>query len=325
MYHPTNVVFLDDDPVFLNSMRTGIIRTNIPFITESNPEKILKYLQSHTYKPDDLSRLITKQNFEILNSEEVVDTFDINFASFISQLELPHRFKKITVVFVDQAMPQMAGLDFCRRIREERIPVKLILLTGKLGVSEAVQAFNDGIIDAYLPKEHRDLTQKVREHISKYSFEEFIELGNNLIGFVSHMVSPLYDEKFSDIFEQVRTRHKICEFYLLNFTCSFIMSDEDGKVKMLFVRNENDFKDLYELAKNSQASYEVLESIRSRQQFAFTKSNKGYLRLEDEMWENFMHPVDKVPGRDLYYSLVDRVDMKIFSFKQYFREVWPSP
>lgn len=326
MYHPTNVLLVDDQPVFLNQMCENIDH-NIPYVTAIDPEQALAYLRTHTYLGDIQSLLVAQPNFNnVMQSPTSIENFDIDFSTLRRDLDSPERFKKITVVFVDQSMPKMEGLDFCRRVRKENLLVKLILLTGNAGLDKAVDAFNEGIVDAYIPKDHPNLIKVVNEHIRRYSWLQFMELSDRLAGLISHIIKPLYDEKFFEIFSEIwQKQQEKGEFYLMDSSCSFLFLNDDLKKQIFFVRNECDFNEIYELAKNSEAPYSVLEAIRGRQKFPITPDPRGYLKLQGDAWEDVMEFMSKVPGRELYYALVDRPGMEVFSFKRYFNEVWPQP
>ena len=209
MYHPTNVLLLDDERGFLNSLNP-IIGHTTPYILETNPHKVIDYLQSHTYKKEVLSALISEQDFSFEMSEKPrsTETFDINFSRLQQQLDKPDRFKKIVTVFVDKHMPAMDGITFCEKVREMGLIVKLILFTGMAGTDEAVRAFNKGIIDGYIAKDDPNLTDKINQYIERYSWQQFIDLGDRLAGFISHLMKPLHDEQFFEVFEKIREVEK---------------------------------------------------------------------------------------------------------------------
>ncbi|OGO93857.1 MAG: hypothetical protein A3F41_01460 [Coxiella sp. RIFCSPHIGHO2_12_FULL_44_14] len=324
LYHPTNVVILDDDPSFINVVRQAIDHST-PYLSSSDPHRILNYLHTHTYQQDTLSSLLVHPSFESIEKAETVETFDVDFSKLRKHLNQPDHYKKVVVALVDQSMERLDGLEFCRTVREDGLLVKLILFTGKAGTAKAVKAFNEGIIDAYLSKQDAHWTEKINELIAHYSWQQFLDLAHSLGGFISHVMKPLYDEQFSEIFEHVRHREHVDEFYVLDSGCSFLLLRNSGAAKQLLVRNEADYEDVYEFAKNSKAPYDVLQALRNRQQFPYTPQPMGYTKLQEDAWDEVMIAVDKIPGRELYYTIIDRPDVTPFSFNKYFKEVWPKP
>lgn len=325
VYHPTNVIFLDDDPSFLHGLSMNIDES-IPYVTDTNPHKIMQYLKTHCYTPVGLSALIVTRTFDNIKPGDP-EFFAIDFSKLLDTLSTPTRFKKIVHGMFDRAMKEIDGVLFCRAIREENIPIKIHLFTGKTSMDEAVELFNKKIIDGFLNKEenNKELSKKVNVIVRENTWRQFVDLGERLGGLLSHELKPLYDEQFINVFTRIYEKNKIVEFYIVDLSCSFLMIDADGAAKLLFVRNEEDFKDCYEIAKDTDLSNDMLQAIRERRMFPYTKKSMGYLNLNKEQWEYAMIQMDKVPGRELYYAVIDRPDIKVFSFNRYMQEEWPQP
>ena len=70
----------------------------------------------------------------------------------VLEQEIKHidRFKRISAMLVNYAMPTMNGLEFCAQLTDR--DVRRVLLTGVADEKTAVQAFDAGLIDHYLPK-----------------------------------------------------------------------------------------------------------------------------------------------------------------------------
>ena len=322
MYHPTNVVLLDDDPKILNDISL-IIANDIPYVVDDDPQQIMEYLKTHTYHRDALSALITKEASETRPGAEA---FIVDFSQLLAMLVSPERFKKCVYAMIDRAMKRIDGLDFCRKVRSAKFLVKLLLFTAQTTSEDAVEAFNQKIIDGFLVKEGDPdkIAQKINDYIREYTWLQFVDLGEALTGLLSHVLKPLSDEQFINIFETIYRRYKIVEFYLLDSSCSFLIIDALGKAKQLFVRNDADFKECYEVAKDNKAPYEVLQALRGRQMFPYTEDDMGYAEYQSDAWDNIMVAMDKVPGRELYYAVVDRPNVKVFSFHKYQQEIWPQ-
>lgn len=327
MYHPTNVALLDDDRRFLNDLSLALDES-IPYVLDDDPDKILSYLESHSYGRDSLSSLLTKPVFDVSSESKNSDeTFSIHFSHLLKMLTSPDRFKICSTGLIDRLMKKIDGLDFCRKIHDLKLPMRLVLLTGETGNDEAVEAFNKKLIDAYLVKGNnaRDLAELVNSTIKKCSKEQFLDLSESVSGLLSHVLEPLYDEQFAVVFDEACERHQAVEFYLLDSSCSFLLLDKLGQATQLFVRNEADFNDCYEIARDSQAPYEVLQSLRSRQKFPYTREPMGYAKVSGDSWEDIMIPMEKVPGRDIFFAEMERRDIESTSFNQYLQREWPKP
>lgn len=282
IYHPTNVLALDDDIGFLKSLR-GIFGMNIPYILEADPYAALDYLTKHSYEEHAVSNRITESNFDTLIGLEGVEHFSVNFGKLHTKLDKPDRFSKVTVAFIDQSMPKMLGLDFCRQVKQKGLQVKLILLTGNAGLDQAVSAFNEGIIDAYVSKGRSDLDKSINFYVAHESWNQFVAIGKNVSALSAQTLKSLNDEKFSEFFHEIWRDHQQGEFYLADSSCSFLFFDYKGDATLLYVRSPQDFKDVYEMAENDEAPESVLKALKSHEAFPVTPQKNGYLKLRSEI------------------------------------------
>src|SRR5947207_2988322 len=126
-YHPTNVVLIDDNKNFLDSMMTqlGNKYSCSPYL---DPRAALSFLKDEYTLTPFHTRLVSgdmkKIHHEIYNAQ---------------------RFNETTVLIVDYCMPRMNGIDFLRKLKDTSM--MRILLTGETGVELAVEAFNENLID----------------------------------------------------------------------------------------------------------------------------------------------------------------------------------
>ena len=102
------------------------------------------------------------------------------------------------------------------------------------------------------------------------------------------------------------------------------MLTKEGQAKVFCFRTDKDFQDVYEMAENVEAHAEVLQAIRNRQMYPFTLTQKTYAKLQGDAWQNHVMPVKKIPERDWFYAITDRVE-EVTSFNHYFSSIWPEP
>lgn len=322
MYHPTTVVLLDDDRKILNNIRL-ILDDDIPYLLEDDPQKVVDYLKSNTYNTDSLSKLVVEQNFDSFDPADFgnTETFNINFARLQQTLTSPDRFKRVTAAMIDRRM-RIDGLKFCETIRKAGLLLKLILFTGYTSKEEAVKAFNQKTIDGFMVKDGdpSDSADEINFNIRENSWQQFVDLSQSLTGLLSHLLKPLHNEDFIKVFDKIRRENQAIEFYLLDSSCSFLMVDADGKAKQLLVRNESDFESCCELAENAERPKEILETLKKHEKFPATKDLFGYVKLKDEDWTSSLVSMNKIPNQNLYYAVIDRPEVEIFSFNQYVKE-----
>lgn len=140
MFHPTSVVFVDDNADFLDGLR-GVVsdRELNRFFTD--PLVALDFVVSHD-RGVPHARIAGPEYSEVERGGA--------HALGRDALDDDARFEDIAAVVVDYEMPEIDGIRFLESISD--IACAKILLTGAAGDSEAVTAFNAGLIDFYLRK-----------------------------------------------------------------------------------------------------------------------------------------------------------------------------
>lgn len=322
IYHPTNVLFLDDEKIYLDRI-TQSLDDRIAYLKMTDPNAAFDYLKKRCYQPDEFSAMMTDPNVEQYSGSESTKTFDVDFSKWLSQLDSADRFQKVTVMFVDQVMAKMQGLKFCEKVRDANLPVKLILLTGNTEEDAVIRAFNEGLIDYYLPKNDPDLSKKISEQAMRYSWEQFIDLSQPLIGFTCSSLKPLNEKGFWHFFDSLLKGRHCHEFYLLDNEGSFLLLNDAGKGSLLKIHQEEDFRSYYELAEDSNAAGDILERIEAKQQAPIKPLRDNYMLFEGSEWAKAMHDCQPIrEGSDVYYSLVEQPDVKAFGFKRYMNDIW---
>ncbi|MGE5153110.1 MAG: response regulator, partial [Bdellovibrio bacteriovorus] len=149
-YHPTRVVFVDDDLAFLNllPLRLGGL---VPYLRFDSPRELLS-----EFAAGRLRGRLDLNCWDVYPGEAGQDLAEqlVGFDKSIIAMRVFNRarFGLVSVLVADYQMPEMTGLDLFRALTH--LPCKRVLLTGQADEAVAVQAFNEGLIDLYLPKLH---------------------------------------------------------------------------------------------------------------------------------------------------------------------------
>lgn len=138
------VAFLDDDAQFLDALATSLNGLNAQYFTR---QRDLDEALERTSE-------IRKADRQFLRSLGDPDSFN-RLGQVFDYLKNPGRSAIFHIIVVDHMMPGERGRDFCARHRDDR--VFRILLTGAAQDDLAVQAFNAGDIDYFVPKQTRGL------------------------------------------------------------------------------------------------------------------------------------------------------------------------
>lgn len=301
-YHPTRVVFVDDDRAFLNllPLRLG---GGIPFLRFESPRELLAEIKSGR-----LQAALDLDCWDAYPAEgdrqglEQVVSFDTSM--IYMRVFNRSRFGLVSVVVIDYQMPEMSGLDLCRQLAH--LPCKRILLTGQADEALAVHAFNEGLIDMYLPKLHPRLDTELNLAIQRFQFR-FLELGTELITKVLNAADPVIwgDDAFARFFNQVCADRGIVEYYAVSRPHGYLLVNARGQAELMLFYDDAELDAQYASATASRAPEGVAAQLQSRRSaLYFPHDDAEWVLAEAQWWEACvaLHPF---PGRDdRYYALV---------------------
>jgi CheY-like chemotaxis protein len=151
-HRPGTLAFLDDDPVYLEMMALVMpAHWNVRLFLR--PAECVRQLlqEPPSWEADAWAQ------------QELVDHWrnDRALIPLVLQYWARHteRFGLTRVAVVDYSMPGMNGLEALARLTDW--PGSRVLLTGQADEQVAVRAFNEGLIDQFIPKQTPDMARKV--------------------------------------------------------------------------------------------------------------------------------------------------------------------
>lgn len=151
---PDGVVFLDDDPDYLE-MLAQVMPSSWPLQCFTSPHACIQTLQAQQ---------ALRQN-DLWRQQEVINRWRQG-ASLIRETlhywrdDPLGRYATVGVCVVDYAMPAMDGLQVLSAL--QGWTGTRILLTGRADEQLAVQAFNQGLIEQFIPKQSRDMRTRLQ-------------------------------------------------------------------------------------------------------------------------------------------------------------------
>lgn len=295
---------LDDQPDSLERFQKNIANTFTPII-QTDPNETLAYLKKWSYKKNELAKLTLAQDASASPSKEI-EAYELNITQLRNKLIDDHRFKRTVVAIIDRHMSLIDGLDLCETIKEElQLPVKLILLTGATSTTEAVDAFNKGKIDAFIAKRPNPtlMLEEINHHLKRLAWNQFQELSNDTLGSLVDQFKHLSDADFCEIFNEIRQKEGIVEFYPLNSCENFLLFNTEGNAKLLSLYGDEDFETAIEVATDSEAPKSVIQRLEKREAYPVSQLRQLSSALEGESWNNAMVAVSRVKQKALFYHL----------------------
>ncbi len=327
-YHcPTTVILIDDNEKFLKNLIPSLSQSKAVYRPFTDPKAALKFFLKE-YESNDLIKRCIEQEEDPSRWHRNID---INIKPIRDAVYNPKRFEHVTVLVVDHDMPEMNGLDLCRELTD--FPIKKILLTGVASDRQAIHAFNEGVIDAFINKTSPDmenlLNEKIQDLARKQLEEETkIVIDNIVYPRPGYEASCLGESVFVDLLDEIIEKNNICEYYLSEENGSYVMFDELGKPSWLVIKDKDEMEADYYLADDSKIkpSAEVLKGLKDR-----TLIVSMFDRVDEETpaveWKTkgLLHSATPLKGRSetYYYAYIKNPDAhtlahdKIVSFRDY--------
>jgi CheY-like chemotaxis protein len=301
-YFPTTVVCVDDNLGFLANLGLQL-DPQLAFCRFASSAEALREVNAR----GQLSQL-ARQYFSRWHDNEFFGlhhhVIGLDLDKIHREVHNEHRFDEISVVVVDYAMPNLDGLEFCRRIRNRAI--KKILFTGIADEKTAVRAFNDGVIDRFIAKNDSAATSELNRTIEELRhayFRDVCSMVSTALAVGSH--SYLDDPAFHRVFEEVQHERRAVEYYLCSDPEGFLLLDADGTPTLLLVRSEQDLQTHYQVAFDQGAPAPLLDALKSGQWVPHFWESDGFYRAECENWQKYMYPAKELHGRTWYsYAVV---------------------
>ena len=267
-YFPTTVVFIDDDESFLANLSLSM-PGDLAFRAYTQPLKALNHIQEvaadrplhqRCFGPPSGTR-------DPASAEIELDLAPIAEAPYAEQ-----RFSEISVVVIDYDMPGVNGLEVCSQLNH--IPIKKVLLTGQASASVAIDAFNQGLIDYFIPKSAPDIAGRLQLIIQRLQLDYF----HKVSGPITRALGPtacafLSDPHFVTHFEQLARQHAWVEHYLSSAPAGLLCLDAKAQTTLMMVANREQLGHHANLARQQGAPGEIANLIERGEVLANPYSN----------------------------------------------------
>jgi CheY-like chemotaxis protein len=151
-HRPGTIVFLDDDPDYLEMLSLVLPRRwHVKLFT--HPNECINYLQQEP----------PFWEADAWNQQQLIDQWRAGKPLIPQVLDYwskyTERYALARVCVVDYSMPSMDGLQALSELVEW--PGSRVLLTGQADEQIAVRAFNRGLIDQFIPKQSPDIAGRL--------------------------------------------------------------------------------------------------------------------------------------------------------------------
>lgn len=305
-YHPTSILVLDDDPLFLESLDFQF-SDELSCQTFTRPDAALEHLRSQEGQHPDFARYFRDCSEMHLGAEgrHGDRMLRLQLSELRSMIDDEARHQRISLAVVDYDMPKMSGVEFCRAIRD--LPIKTVLLTGKAGLETAISAFNEGVIDCFLQKQDANVSVSLRKEIRRLQEAYFSDISDPIRCALA-LQKPCFiaDPSFEKLFKEMCTAHNVVEHYVCASPPGVMMRDEEGNEFFLLVSDIDAARIRCEAAESQKAPADMVQLLRSGKAQSWFPTSEGFYHPDFEAeWARYIWPAQLLPGSGAWsYSFI---------------------
>ncbi len=289
LYHPTTVLLVDDNAEFLKTLRMFLSDSFMHLLDQECPFKALEILNKMAFKKNFYEDCLYYPEEEKYENH----TLSVNFLNIHKEVYNPDRFKEISTVIVDYSMPVMNGVEFCQKITNPFI--KKVLLTGDADERIAIDAFNQGLIDAYVKKQQINFPEILEKLLEKFHGTYFSHFSKHIEAVFSpedQKNTPFFSPEFKKYFQQICDYHEIVEYYVLEKMGSFLCLDANGKHGILATIQTDEISLILESQEAESADLKVIECLKEGTHLLCYKQDENTPLPPGYLWKNYIFKAD---------------------------------
>jgi CheY-like chemotaxis protein len=304
-YFKPTICWVDDDQLFLDAANISFSQ-DYHCLIFNNPHTGLHYLNSYQAPLSSISfmREFTESDVFGTNNRYPVDV-NLNHIKNIFHIE--NKSREMPVLIVDNNMPGMSGIELCHALKN--LPIKKILLTGEKAPETVIDAFNHGVIDRFISKDH-GFSDTLNRYVAELTRQYFYEKSCHLLSHIeASRPSLLSDALFMDFFHCWCLKNEIEEYYLINKQGSYLLKSKQGKLFCLAAMSEQDKMEFIKL--NDELvddAADLLNEVAKGKLLPFFGIEKESWDVDVSAWQSYFYPCEMIAGRENYYWAVVEMD-----------------
>ncbi|MES2839754.1 MAG: response regulator [Pseudomonadota bacterium] len=258
-HRPGSILFLDDDTDYLD-MLGMVIPTHWQVELFSRPSGFAQRMQQEParWEADAMLQLQMierwRQGQPLL--PQILRYWAVN----------PARYQLVKTCVVDYAMPGTDGLKVLNTLLDW--PGSRVLLTGQADEQIAIQAFNNGLIDQFVPKQTTDITRHLMGVLRKLMHAPHPRLNTLWRGALQPSQQSLL--QIPSIAQALQTfaSQNWVEYAVLGEPFGLIGLDGAGDAHWLQLEPTSSLADLAELAGSAGLGFDVVRAVQAGNQLA---------------------------------------------------------
>lgn len=240
-YFTPQIVLIDDDECFLETISDSLSQSfNISCFSSA-----FVFLEKVAFKKNFLEIMKSSRALNE-NSSDRLSIANLNY-SLLSKNLAEEFLKKsfISIGFFDYLMPEMTGID-CIKKTNDPLMFK-VLLTSILDNNEVISAFNENLIQHYIPKKSENLIEEIKDLIIKnhiHIIEKFDKIFFSDFSYISPYVFLFSNPKFINFYKNIINEKEIQFSCVYEANGSMIMYDKNFKKRFLNIYTHSEIENL---------------------------------------------------------------------------------
>lgn len=256
---PGAVFFLDDDPDYLE-MLGMVVPTQTQVELFSRPSGFISRMQAEP----------ARWEADAAQQLQMIDRWRQGQPLIPQMLHYwatrPERYRLAQICVVDYAMPGTDGLTVLNHLLDW--PGARVLLTGQADEQIAIQAFNNGLIDQFVPKQANDITRHLLGVLRRLAQAPHPRLNTMWRGVLRPNQMSLL--QIPSVAQWLRdyTHHHWIEYVVIGEPFGLLGLDAGGHAHWLQLEPTASLGDLAELAASAALGMEVVRAVREGRRLA---------------------------------------------------------
>ena len=297
--HPTTVIFADDNDLFLHALDLRM-PAEMAYLCFHNPRHALERVNQKLALRPIPERCFSVPSKSLHWSDSII-RFDLGLIE--QEVNNMQRFRRTSVVIADFAMPAMDGLTLLTSIEDPT--VKTVLMSGAGDEKLALEAFNEGLIDRYIPKNRETTLDMVVDYSQELQREYFLDQQRAIQESLSLNPPELLEDAIvSSHFESLRKRHGFVEHYLVGDPPGFVLVTAKGALHRLIVLSDAEVAEQVEYAARHDAPIDVVEALASRSHIGFFYERAENYGDEPYPWRDFLYSPTRLGGNKMWCAVL---------------------
>jgi len=307
-YHPCSTLLLDDDEDFVRSLRV-VLGDKHAVLGYSSPAKALECIDGACAFADKAFNLFADHGYLAEGAGTATgDQMVLLKSSRLHDLAVyDDRYRIVSVVVVDEVMPGMRGLDFCRALKNTGI--KTILLTGQMeDAAQTIEAFNSGVMDRFVSKKDPQALIKIKAMIEALHRSYFAErLAPFRVALGAAHAGP-DGSQLSALMAEIHDHFPFREYYYHSRSGGYLLRDDSGQSRVCLLSDLDGLRGLADFVEDQAGPGELSEGLRRGDLVAWDFFDKvGDGRLLEDRIAQLLYPANRCG--DIFWSLVPEENM----------------